>query len=423
MQSSTKIKILIASAFGPQLFPAYGVYAGHIVIYFFLLLEIVPLVLLNLRCRYSSFIKFPLLMWGSIIVIAILSTLANTSEMRLKTIASIDNYIQPFAVLLVVDSFSRKLRYNEVTHVLHSSIILLVFLLTLNSIIVISTALSIKTYWITKYFFRHESGISVDVFTEAFNDQMGRYTGIFNTPFESGLTYVLVILCLLFVYSRSREVKLWWYLALLINSLAGILSGSKVFIIVGVGLFIFYASYSNTLRKFFKDYILYFMVLVFMICFIYILTYWKGFDYILRFINFSSSSDFFSSISGGRLTLTSEGSSFLLFYDIYLNHHYFGHGFLSTTYAFDNSLLEIYYQGGVLSVLIYLTTILGLYVFVYRSDGSHALKGVLYSFIFLIVVAGLGAPVLTANRVSVIMIMLMYLFSSILERECKYNNV
>lgn len=414
VQSMRKYYLLVFSSFGPQLLPAYGVYLGHVVIYSMFISDVIVPSLYKGRFSLSGIFFYPILLWFGIIVLSVASTGYNLNAANLKFIASVENYIQPLTVLLLANTWFKNKHAIELRVILNKLSYFYLICLSINSAIILLTFFSVETYSVTKFFFRHESGVSVDVFESAFNDSMGRYTGIFHSPFEAGLSYSIAILCLMYVYSFEKA-GLIWYSLLSINACAGFFTGSKVYIFVGFIVFVVYLIKARLFVKMLHDYKIVTLILFLPTLVLMVSTNWIGFSYIQGFFNFHSTEEFVYAITSGRLSLDDPASTFSVISQI----PYTGNGFLSVGFAFDNAFVEILYQGGVAAVIIYAMLWFCLFYFPKNSIGRMYESALYEMLIVLCFFAGFGGPIFTVNRVSVVLIMFISLAALIVRETYK----
>jgi hypothetical protein len=195
--------------------------------------------------------------------------------------------------------------------------------------------------------------------------------------------------------------------------LGGILSVSKVFILIGIPLFFIYLILEGRLkhildRRFIVSSILSVAAII-MIC-----KAWKGFGYFARLFNISgkSISELIQLYTAGRFGAEHSGIRYY-FAHVWGESPLHGLGFAAIT-TFDNAYLEFFTQGGLIALFGYLS-ILAVIGFVGLSQYRRNEEGrfVLILFIFIIV-SGMGAPIVTINRFSTLFWLFLILLFSII---------
>jgi len=404
---------IVVTAFGPYIFPSYGLRIEHLVIYSLLLFAI-P-VFISQR-RFVHWPK-PLLGMLGIFLGITLWTLVVPNFVNYPTVSfqkylsSIENYVQPMAIIILVTVFIKYTLYEDFLNYLKYLCWCLIWLLCLNSILA-SCSIFFDMTNLMQPFVKSCFG---DTSVWQLAESMRRHSGIFNQPFESGLTYSLGLFCWGYLNRSSLKVSFISGLVLGILTIGGILSVSKVFIFCGLPLGLFYwnpiVSFKKYLnRRFFLGTItgLCFMLLIF--------SFWEGQDYFLRLFKIGKGTNLVELYTGGRFGtknyfVTSKGTTPTLkaysmitskFVNVWQKSPWCGFGF-GTVSCFDNAFLEFFHQGGLIALLGYLA-LLVIYLW-YSLRGF--LKGyeegrLLLVFFILILICSLGASVLTINRFSTI---------------------
>ena len=238
---------------------------------------------------------------------------------------------------------------------------------------------------------------------------MGRYTGIFNQPFEAGLAYGAGLISILFILILEKDLSCRLIKPAFLNLglfgvvAGGILSVSKVFFPLAIFIsFVFFLWASKGLsKKIFRNL---FAIAIMLPAFLYFLRdQWSGLNYFLRLVIFDRNTDLLELFSAGRFSFRSGGNAAVT---SHLNDSnlIFGYG-LGSVSAPDNAYLEILYFGGVVGVLIYLIVLLALFHFSIKGlRRQPVLAKYLISLLVFSLFAGLGAPVFTVNRANFFLI-------------------
>ncbi len=147
-------------------------------------------------------------------------------------LAGLDNLAAVAVLLLVVPLWAARAGTRPVLRTVAG--VAVAGLLCNTAIIVVSWRLASVT-WLPSLPAFWASGTEEAVAVRALAN--GRYTGIFNQPVEAGLAYSLGIMLLLYLAQTStsgRRLGPWLIAGLIGMAAAGLLSGSKIFILGGV---------------------------------------------------------------------------------------------------------------------------------------------------------------------------------------------
>lgn len=402
---------LIFASFGPYL-TSNGLRTEHFLIY-----GILPLAIIALMLKKRTIISyFPLF---TILLLLIFITLwtflitflgVENYESFNKVIAHLENYFQPIAIILISGAFINLYSQKIVIVIFQKACLFLISLLLLNTIISVSSIFFDISNWV-RYFVCAPGSEGLWVWDRAIF--MGRYSGIFNQPMENGLTYSLGLFSWIYFTQKSKNISIIHYLILFGLLLGGILSVSKVFILIGIPLFFIYLILEGKLK-----YILNWRFIVSsaisIVGIITIFKMWKGFSFFTRLFNVSgkSFSELIQLYTAGRFGAEHSGIRYY-FAHVWGKSPFHGLGFAAIT-IFDNAYLEFFTQGGLIALFGYLF-ILAVIGFVGLSQYKRNKEGrfVLILFIF-ITVSGMGAPVVTINRFSTLFWLFLILLFSII---------
>jgi hypothetical protein len=419
--------LLVVASFGPYVFPSVGLRSEHFLIYSMLLFAVPSLVMRRRIIQLSQ----PLF---GIIVLLLGITLWTlfvpiSGEYPVvsfyKYLSSIENYVQPIAVVLVVIAFSRFTVYDDILRSFKNLCLCLVFLLCLNSIIACCSIFFDLSNFMRPFVESCFGGPSVWQLSE----EMGRHPGIFNQPIESGLMYSLGLLALGYLNRVSHNPGFISGLSLAMLIIGGILSVSKVFIMGGILVFLFYWNPFGNLKKYFKwRYILALIIGYSFICVIF--SFWKDRSYFFRLFKIERNTNLIELYTGGRFgaennvpvaisaasdvitpaTIMPGGMITSRFIKVWQVDPLHGFGF-GTTSCYDNAYLEFFHQGGMIALFGYLVLLVVYLWYSLRAFLNGYEEGRLLLALFVLVMgASLGAPVLTINRFSAV----FWVFSTLL---------
>lgn len=389
---------IIFASFGPYIFPSYGMRSEHILIYS-LLLFAVPFYLIRQRfIRWSP----PLLATLVLLIGITLWTMGSSMFGGYSTVSfskylsSLENYIQPIAVIILILVFARYASYAGFLNCFKRLCRILIFLLCLNSIIAGCSIFFDLSGFLRPFVFSCFGDVSVSELASS----QGRYSGVFNQPFESGLTYSLGLLAWGYLKRVSLKTGFIDYCLLLMMIIGGALSVSKVFILGGIPLLIFYWNPLGNLKKYFNRYF-FLAVIVGTFGILLLIQFWSGWDYLYRLFKIGGGINLVELYTGGRFgaeysTMSSN------FARVWQESPMYGFGFGNTS-CFDNAYLEFFLQGGLIALFGYLILLDIYFWYSLRSFMTGYEEGRLLLAFFVLVMGGsFGAPVLTINRFSTI---------------------
>ena len=390
--------IFIIAAFGPYISLNSGIRVENLIIY-----PIAMMVLLDYTFSRSLKINRAILtifyLWFGAFVYLLVRTIFGGEELNFTAVlAEIKNFTQPMAVLLVFMT-SHRLTIKKSEHRLKMACRVTIALLGVNTLWSI-LSLFVDLGPINQFFW---GGGLDSVATRALTN--GRITGIFNQPMEAGAAYSIGVFSWLYLVSRDIikiNFKLVVFLILLI--IGGILSVSKLFIIVGLFLSLIYIFSIQRLRRQMGKIILMFFSLGF-IPFYYLTNTWEGLSYLARFIDIGTIQKigFLNFITAGRYGGQNSQQSDL-FLQVWASNPIYGQG-LGSQRVFDSAFFHFFGDGGLIGLIFYLIILISFVASGLRflRHRELAYESRLYWFIIVFAtVASFGAPIMTLNRASVI---------------------
>ncbi|MBF0232792.1 MAG: hypothetical protein HQK65_07120 [Desulfamplus sp.] len=323
-----------------------------------------------------------------------------------QCIAGFDNFFQPSVLFFTMAIILHRVDVYGRHDLLNNAIILYLIVLSLNALFSIGT-IFFDLSSVVKYFVA-STGIEQSVWARA--EKMGRYTGIFNQPVEAGLAYTIGIFGWVFRVGQLRKVtKLYWCLILFIIT-GGIITMSKTFLFGGLPIGLFYWLFLGShqvkrLRTFVG------MILVLLVIYT-VLSKWMSFEFILRFFNSKrgfSIANLFYYIIAGRYE-SGEVSTIKTLFNETINHAPlcgFGYGATSTL---ESVYIEYFYLGGGVALAFYLLVMCLCILITIISFKMRVHEVYFFRVLTIImIIAGIGGPVLTMNRVSVVLVVFVSL--------------
>lgn len=411
-------QLLIISAFGPYLSINLGVKLDNVVVYLGGALFIV-LILNSEKVTIHKNLFAILLIWFTLFIYLLIRTWMGGSALStIAMIAEIKNFTQPLFIMFIFVFVIIKNNTSATRVLLKKCGNLLIFLLSLNTVWLI-LGFCVDLTEINQYFWRGKDSIAIKAV------ENGRFSGVFNQPIEAGMAYTIG----LFVWAYLQELlksKITFRdaLVLVLMIVGGILTVSKVFIIFGLVIFILYMLSVKHNRKQLVKLMLFFFVLGLPFYF-YVIKAWSGLSYFQRLFNISNyqQEGILNLITAGRYgTIDSQQNQY--FAKVLSDSPFIGKG-LGSQQTYDSAFFHVFSSGGLIALIMYLgilfTLLFSCYQFYIYAFNSPELK--LYLSLFLLtIVGGLGAPVLTINRSSIILwvfIGLAFQFLSIYKKEIR----
>lgn len=386
--------VIALAAFGPYL--AGSVRTEQATVYLFFLVAFLALPMF--RPRGLSY----LLPWLGLMAVASLSilfpVLRTTPWPVGSLLGGIDNFALPVAVMFIVWTL---VRAEGAVKALRIVSVITIWGSVVSSIFgIISTQIDMNSF--LRIFWGNASNES----TVADNAvTMGRYSGLLNQPAEAGLLYSLALILAVWLYAR----KPWMlYPAIVILTIGGLLTVSKIFIFAGIPLGFLYLMRRYRLA----GKILTIGVLAGLFTLVArsnFLQDWDGFSYLSRLFN-GTESNLLKFYTAGRWN---EGSGMLDIIGVVLNASPLsGFGFAGLQIPFDSAWTEVIVVSGLLGTLCLAVALIAICIQSFRIvDKELKLLAILVAV--LLVGASFGLPAFTANRVATLVWLVVALFALI----------
>ncbi len=397
IKKTSFIYLAIISSFGPYIVPSLGLRFDQLIIYglfIFLLLSNnlkLPRSSLSLAIFFLLFALFLSPFFNAINSQYILS--------QTLLVAQIENYFQPIATFLVFFSLMPSHK-DDLDKIMKYGLELILWLLALNTLLSIYIFLNPETALVNIF-----TGTKIIGDWEAFgsltnaelNLTTGKFAGIFSQTFIVGFAYSLGLLVWGFLYKNNEYLDYKKILVLIFILIGGVMSFSKVFLVIGLPLFLLFMGLKMTLILIFtfSSFVL-FLTLYNPALFEFISDY-EAMKYVYRLLN-GFSGDFFNIYTSGRFSSDSLIVSGII--EALIAHPFFGYGYGSIETS-DFSIYEVIVLGGYVGLLSYLLIMLTLTIPIFTL---HSLRDkYFYSFFMcLLVISSIAAPILTANRISIL---------------------
>lgn len=399
--------ILVISAFGIYL-PGTPLRTDHLAVYGALLL-------CGLMALRDSQFRFPrvllpvVLLWSVFLLYCLVVT-GVRQEVRISkyVIGQIERWVQPVALMAIVAVVTQRYPLEAIRNatVLCSKLILWGNAFAATFALALVAGLPLRY---AKLF----QGAPMDAIT--LTDRalaMGRFTGIFSTPFEAGIVYSLSCFAFVFLIRTNRSSILYTVLTLL-AVVGAFLAVSKA-ILVSLPLAIIALLFSRTgLRGFVQLMPVAGAVAVVALAGLITLDEWQGRNRVSRWFQVDSQADVLRLYSGGRFRADGDGTIQVALHRVDQGLP-FGYGYGDFGIV-DNAYFEAAMMGGVFGIVTLAVVLLHQLLFGLKC--SRMPEGGLIVLLFAFaILASLGAPTITKNRFSVMFFILFGLSAVFLEK-------
>ncbi|MCF1613602.1 hypothetical protein LQF59_00815 [Tetragenococcus koreensis] len=260
--------------------------------------------------------------------------------------------------------------------------------------------------FINLYFWGGEDSVALRALTN------GRYSGIFNQPMESGTIYSIGLFCWYYLVKLKKQIKMNDLVKLIFLFFGGILSVSKVFLFVGAPLFLLAMLTNKTFYRYFIKVLSWSIATIFLV--MQLLVIWKGGNYLARF--WAPGQNLASLLTAGRF---GEDSQLVTLFKSVSEHNLFIGGGYGFSDVYDSLYFYFFSIGGIIGLAFLLILLLTFYKQIssqYKKKGSEY---IVFLLLFCLIVAGgVGAPILTLNRVNI----LVWIMIAIIYKQAYLNN-
>lgn len=229
---------LTLAAFSPYLVKSIGIRIEHIVVYGLGIGG--ALRLMTSRFRRPTYAVPVIGFFGLAVVWSLLVTfvrVGNDSD-TIRVVADADHYARPLMIVIALVAWIETDHRRWALASFRRICSLLLFILAMNAVIVAVSLFANVDSIIEP--FRPDNVSSLNVADLA--AQLGRYTGVFNLPFEAGVAYSLGLFAWAYLFLGRDASKPYAvaHLALALVVLGGLLPASKAFLLGGLPLFLVY---------------------------------------------------------------------------------------------------------------------------------------------------------------------------------------
>lgn len=386
------LSLVLLSAMGPYV--GVGLRTEQLVVYVVALL----LVVLHLhRLRGVPALKLigPWMLYVVVAAIgAVFPAVNRSSWARGGLLAGLDRILFPLAVTAIVAVILT--RGGSPLRLLRLSASWVVALAYLNAAAAVATWL-LGVTWGAWWSSAEESNASRSL-------TMGRFTGLMNAPSEAGVLYGLALLCAVFLWP-TRQVRM--VCTVLVIGAAGLLTVSKIFLLVAVPLVIWELVRMREQRGPRAGAALLLAALLWVVAISGTLPTWSGADHLRRMLPGSEASwlEIFSANRYGSTSTLAPVAEAVVEGPLLA-----GFGAAGLAVAYDAVWLEMFVTAGLIGLFVLVVISVTLWKVWYAMPKESAERRFAAGVLILFLGASAGLPVLTANRIGTFTWVLLVLF-------------
>ena len=400
--------ILLISAFGPLLIPSMGIRLDQFLLYAYLPVA-VGLFCVGRRSLLSKSVPLAILFififitaWTLIVTVGGVPDHVGASyRTTMDELAAFENYAHTIALITVLGVAIDLSNGPKSSSLLDKLGSILIVLMCLNAVIAMS-AIFTGSFPLAKYFVPGFQDVGDTPFELV--SEIGRFTGIFDTPSAAGAAYSVTLLLWCYLSRKSDKHLIRNYLAGGILIVGGTITISKIFLFGGIPLFFVYwmlpgrISSRMTLK-------LLSVIVAAIIAIIIFSELWIGLPNISGFFvsddNYDPVGRFFHfiKIRYGTADGILFGGIFSYVWDV---SPVVGLGFSYLAIA-DSAYLLYFMEGGIISLLLYVIFVLFIiYLGVQEWRNGYEIGRFLAFLGGFLLIAGIGAPIITMPRTGMI---------------------
>jgi len=342
------------------------------------------------------------LMLAVLIILGIWPIYNDSGYASSSTFATLDNYTAPMVLMIIVAYWIATGRSRRSLMVTISNLV--VWLMVVNALLSIydvSSGGGLRPY--LTVFWAPVNDITVATLAL----ELDRVTGIFNQPAEAGTLYAVALVLALYLFQSQQRSTIWLISISAILLTGGLLTVSKIFILIGIPVALVYYLWSGKRRL---------KVLIASVATVVVATstsgfgffpQWGGADYLLRLFTPKEGGSLIQLYSAYRLGENSTLS--IVARSVFPNHPIWGLGPRGIKAPYDSSWLELLVIGGSFAIIVFAVILFMLMRRCYHpNNGLPPLeRGAAWALLAVSVGATTGFPALTANRTSTVIWLLL----------------
>ena len=411
--------LLCIVALGPYVVPSAGLRLEHFVIYS----SFLYVMIFKMRTKIDNNIfLLGALCLAHVFWIAAVSLRNISWASPYRMFAALENFTQPVALIIIIYATVTRLTRTARLNLLRVAGNTVIAVLCINSLIAILT-IFYDTWPFLQYFVvAGDTGLATGAVMQI-SVAGGRFLGVFNQPAEAGLAYSIGLLVWVYIATTSKRISLIGWISLILLIIGGFLSVSKSFILGGFPLSMLYwfwtaLSQPRIRKSTLKGGIIWGLVAVAVISFL--MKSWTGLDFLLSLFDPGNrkAQGAIYLFTGTRFGGDESGVS-LLFAKTWSESPIMGFGVpLPDLGALDNAYLEFFIYGGIVGLVFYIAILTVILWVAFRGLRTDPNLGRLLMFLWILIIgAGIGAPVLTINRASIFLWVILVIAFGVLSKK------
>lgn len=399
------LMLLVISAFGIYVTSAPGIRLDQIATYGILAWLLITNYRPAVNFRRGSAVSWLVLTYILMCTVIGVQSIGTFDATAMRSWQEAEAFTQTIALLIALSILVDSHSAARLKEMFEATVAIVLLCLCVNTILIIAQ-MHWDMWWLTRAFTgqydlaREESRVWLR------SANAGRYIGIFNQPFESGLAYgVGILLCMYRLVQENARLSTNLLIFVMIFVGAWI-SGSKVILFVAFPIAILLAAAWVIVLKDRRHWILRraACVALCLAVLLPILVSQSEIGFMKSFfrMDYLSERSALELVSGGRFGKSDTTNVERHLSDAFADWEV-GRG-IPSRFAFDNAYLQIMAYGGIVALALYLVWLaIPAFVGIVKARESPGEASLLVSMVGLILGAGMGAPVLQINRVSILL--------------------
>jgi len=327
-------------------------------------------------------------------------TVGPEAALDTATLARIDNFFLPIAVLVGMSGLSNRWSRSDTDRALLAFSTTWLLALALHALLVVVHVGLVDLSPVFQPFLGASLQGESRILWERAADA-GRFTGIFSSPFEAGLCYSLAFLLTIGRVSADRRIPTWELMALALVLVGGVLTLSKAFVLVGLPLALLLGvppaigAMARRGRVIRGLSIGAGVALVVLLPIGRLLTQWVGWTKLRRLVQLIFSDQALRVASGGRFSSEGTGTVQRRAAEVLADQPLTGLG-IHVHETADNAYFEYLLVGGLPEAAVFVILLISLAYLFSRVDRQYRRLGIFLAFFLFL--ASSGAPVIVKNR-------------------------
>lgn len=387
---------LTVAAFGPYI--GAGVRTEQAMVYS---LIVVVLPFSWARMRAERELAIVLVLWVTLIAVAavgwIVPPLPAPDFEPSSATANLDNFTEPLAVILL--GIAVVTRFNRIV-LLRTVCWVVVIAMTLNAIVTVAQSFTNLTPYLQPFWSNDEASVASRAV------EQGRYTGILNQPALTGVLYGIALMCAIYLLLAHKKVLT---VLIIVMGIGAVLAVSKAFILASVPVVTWHLvrlGGRHAVVRVFK-------IAITALGALLAVSIGSVPGLSLEFIRSPLNSDsLISKFTGDRYG--SSSVSIDVVKTVLQREPIAGYGLPGLEKAYDSAWIEVLITGGLLGVVLLALVLAALWAgyFRCRKDALEMERRLLGGILAILTIGSVGFPVLTGNRLVVVVWLLLVLLLS-----------